>query len=158
MSLKEKDDLTPKMRKIVDTYWRLHDENGEEPTYQQVADEAYDTCADSMVQYTKRRYPHLFDGKVRGEDLSVHILSLIQGGTLTEGDYHLTYNEDGEGYWWLTYQTEDTFHRFAFDRVDRMDQVSYGVFRDGGYLVTVEGLRSQAPTIARIFDLFAEAE
>lgn len=158
MELKQKEDLTDKMRNVVDTYWRLYDESGDIPSNYAVAKEAYDKCTNTMVRYTKKQYPNLFEHGTRGEELSVWILKLTRGDKLKEGNYTLTYNDDSEGYWWLTYQDGDTSHIFSFDSIVIMSDGTYGLIRDGNYSNTLENLRHSAATIARVLDLLAKAD
>lgn len=58
------DQLTPKMRQIVETFIELTKELEHEPTYTDVANNAYDTCSTQYASQVLQKQEHIVENRL----------------------------------------------------------------------------------------------
>lgn len=91
------------------------------------------------------------------------LIELVQGESIEERHgsvtYELSYNDDGEGGWYLRQTTDenDTVGIHKFDAVDKVDTESYFLLERSMILVTLVDFRQSFPAIASVLDLLAGA-
>lgn len=91
-------------------------------------------------------------------DSTAHVLAgIMHGDVLVSGAYRLSYNDDGERYWWLRQDPTEahTEASWGFDAVEKAGPASYFLDEQGVCLVTLLDFREKARPIAQVLDVLA---
>lgn len=86
-------------------------------------------------------------------DLAHTIVGLATGGVVHDDDYHLAFNADGEGWWWLRYTGADAhLWTICFDTVSLLGEDCYMLERCGQSCIVLDGLRETNRHLAQVLD------
>lgn len=161
------EDLTDKQQKVVDADVKLRLEQGDVPTGEDVANLAYGSCGTGMVWYVRNKFgdiieerldkarevketPEQEDDTSESENVTINdLIRMIRGETLVDGDYTLSFNDDGEERWYLRYDDGNIHHAVGFTSVE-YDGKGLGFYSDDSYSLTVDHLDNSAPRIYEV--------